>query len=512
MKREDVILKYKNFSGSVLSAVLLVLAFPRTDLWPLAWVGLIPLLSSLDHQKLSSAFARAYGCGFLFFAGTLYWFIHVTVVGAVLLIAFLSLYFGIFGLAYHWISRRETAWKAFGIAAAWTVIEFIRAHFLSGFGWVSLGHSQYKNMVLIQIADITGVYGVSFLVVLANVFFKETAGAVARREFGLLAPGVVAFFIFLSAAGYGSWRLSILDKAGSPADEVSVAVIQANTPQQLKWDETAWPGIMEQYKALTARAAGEKPDLIIWPETSYPGILPPLARLAEGGWEDREVFDGLRDFIARLGVPVLIGSVLREGKDYYNAAMLLSKDGDVVETYRKIHLVPFGEYIPLRGLFPFLSQIVPIADFTAGREYTVFPSPAAFSTLVCFEDTVDGISRGFVRRGARFLVNITNDAWFHDTKAPFLHLQAAVFRAVENRRALVRAANTGVSGFIDPSGRLVKAVEDTRGKKTYVAGYALARVPLGAGETFYTKYGDVFVAGCCGWLLWAAVRRRTINP
>ena len=211
---------------------------------------------------------------------------------------------------------------------------------------------------------------------------------------------------------------------------------------------------------------------------------------------------------------------MRENGHYYNTAILLSKDGEVLQQYKKIHLVPFGEYIPLRPLFPFLEHIVPIADFTAGGEYAVFDFPQkegaktrgngrSFSVLICFEDTIAGIARQFVRRGAGLLVNMTNDAWFKDTKAPFMHAQASVFRSVENRRPLVRAANTGVSCSIDASGRMVQAVADERGKKTYVSGYAIMKVRFGRQETFYTRYGDVFVLACAG-LLWTVVRRRKI--
>lgn len=493
-----------------LSSALLVVSFPKTDLSFLGWMALIPLMSALDTKAFRQAFGLSYLCGILFFAGTLHWVIHVTALGAVLLVLYLALYFGVFGLGYRFFSGQKFLVRLLVLPSLWTVLEFIRAHFLTGFGWASLGHSQYKNLAVIQIADFAGVYGVSFLMVMVNVCLKEILPVVfLRRRFcrEIFSGMIIVVFACFSVLAYGISRLRSLEKMASSASEISdgnqevtIAVVQANTPQEMKWHEPAWPVIMEQYLRLTQEAAGQKPDLIIWPETSYPGIL----------WEDEELFGRLRDFVRRLGVPLLLGSVVKEGEDYYNSAILLSGSGEIVQQYRKVHLVPFGEYIPMRRFLPFLSQIVPIADFASGREYTVFPvdpgktamkAPGHFSVLICFEDTVAELSRAFVRHGAQLLVNITNDAWFKDTKAPFLHLQSSVFRTIENRRGLARAANTGVSCFVAPSGRIAGGVEDENRKKTYVRGFAVGTVPLNDQETFYTKFGDVFVFVCFGYTL-----------
>lgn len=500
-------LKYKFFFSSILSAGLLVLAFPQTDVWPLAWIALVPLLRSLDGQTPLRAFVRAYLCGVLFFGGTLYWLIHVTLPGMVLLVVYLAVYFGIFGAGYSFFAGSKAPGNIFALASLWTVLEFVRAHFLTGFGWASLGYSQYKNLLFIQIADLTGVYGVSFLIVLGNLLFKEILDGVREKpnahKLKFISPLTIPVLVLALALGYGVLRLAVVRRAQTPpAPQASIAVVQANIPQSMKWHEPAWPDIMARYKILTEAAAKEKPDLIIWPETSYPGIL----------WEDQELFDELRGFVARLGVPLLVGAIVEEGGRYYNTAILLSKNGEILQQYKKIHLVPFGEYIPLRPLFPFLEHIVPIADFTAGGEYTVFDFPQkegakakgggrSFSVLICFEDTIEGIARQFIRQGAGLLVNLTNDAWFKDTKEPFMHAQASVFRSVENRRSLVRAANTGVSGFIDTSGRMTKFVQDEHNKKTYVSGYAIAKVRFDRQKTFYTRYGDVFVLACAGCLL-----------
>jgi apolipoprotein N-acyltransferase len=453
---------------------------------------------ALDGKRPAEAFRLSYLFGVLFFVGTLSWFIHVTVVGAALLVLYLSLYPGIFGAGYSFFASRDRLFKIFLLPSVWVALEFARAHFLTGFGWASLGQSQYKVLPVIQIADVTGMPGVSFLIVMVNTVLKEIwalgreKGWRTRKE--MIAPVAAASVALAIVLGYGITRLNFFK---GTTKGIAIAVVQANIPQEMKWHPPAWPQIMQRYMALTEKAAAEKPDLIIWPETSYPGIL----------WEDKDLFEELKVFVRKLQVPLFIGSVTGQGEAYYNSAILLSGDGDIFQQYHKIHLVPFGEYIPFRSMFPFLERIVPIADFTSGREYTVFPflsgAPGKFSVLICFEDTVARLSREFARAGAQVLVNITNDAWFQDTKAPFMHLQSSVFRTVENRRWLVRAANTGVSCFIDPLGRIRASVEDREHKKTYVPGYAVYRVGLGEGKTFYTHFGDVFAFACLGCIIGA---------
>ena len=492
--------KFKDIWLSVFSAILLILAFPRTDFSFLIWVGLIPLMLALENKKKGEAFGLSYFCGVIFFAGTLYWFIYVDVlvafVGAPLLILYLALYFGLFGFMVSAFNQTPLFFRLILLPAGWVVLEWIRAHFLTGFGWVSLAHSQYRNLPLIQIADSTGIFGISFLIVMVNFLGKEFIVSLRNHSRGhfkewLLNLFIPTFILLAVVFGYGAWRLSSLQTLSS---KMKVAVIQANILQERKWQFAQWPAIMEEYIALTKQAARGNPELIVWPETAFPGIL----------WEDEAFLEKLKQLAAEIKIPLLFGSVIKDDNMYYNSALLLSEDGNIVERYDKIHLVPFGEYVPLRSLFPFLTNIVPIGDFSAGTEFTVFPSRGQFSVLICFEDAVSRLSREFVRKGARLLINITNDAWFEDSKAPFLHLQSSVFRSIENRRTLIRAANTGVSAFIDPLGRFLGGVEK-EGKLTYVSGYAVSSVPLNQEQSFYTRFGDLFVYFCFGILFSGSV-------
>lgn len=502
----------------VISAVLLVLAFPQTDLGVLAWAGLVPFLLALEQKSLWAALGTGYFYGILFFAGTLYWFIHVTLPGMILLVLYFAVYFAVFALGCRLFYKRRPLEKIFYLPCLWVTLEFARAHLFTGFDWVSLGYSQYKNLPLIQIADITGAAGVCFLIVMTNAAITEILKEVFGTQ-GRLAQSncqykqewlkviAVVILLFVLTGGYGFYRLNQI-RALQPLGQLRVAVIQANIPQAMKWQQSAWPDIMKKYLALTRRAAEEKPDLIIWPETAFPGFI----------GEAPQLFLELKDFVREIKIPLLLGLVTQRNESYFNSAILLSGDGEVVQQYDKLHLVPFGEYIPLRNIFPFLSHIAPIGDFTSGESYTLFPVPSdgqmavaqgVYSVLICFEDTVAAISRDFTRKGANLLVNVTNDAWFQDTKAPFLHLQDAVFRSVENRRSLIRSANTGVSCFIEPTGRIIRRLEDNRKKAAYVEGFIIERVFLQTAKTFYTKFGDVFTYLCFGGILGAIITAAT---
>jgi apolipoprotein N-acyltransferase len=267
--------------------------------------------------------------------------------------------------------------------------------------------------------------------------------------------------------GYGYYKI-LRTAHGARRTTLKISLIQGNIPQELKWDKGSQALILERYAQLSQKAAMEKPDLIIWPEAASPGFI--------GAAEDDWIVERILAVPKETGIPLLLGSVVRENKNYFNSALLIDRQGKIAGRYDKLHLVPFGEYIPLKELFPFLETIVPIGDFTSGDSYTLFSlSPAAggagakFGVLICFEDTIPELSRNFVKKGADFLVNITNDGWFKETKAPYQHLAASVFRAVENRVPLVRAANTGVSCFIDSRGR-IKAKITENGKDIFVPG------------------------------------------
>ena len=474
----------------VLSAVLLILAYPTFDLEFLAWIALIPLFFALAGKTAKKRFTIGYLFGVIFFSGILYWLVNVSIPGAISLVLVLSFFPAAFSLLYR-EPRKVGIWVLF-IPAAWVLTEYLRTHFLTGFPWALLGYSQSFNLPVIQIADITGPYGVSFLIVLVNlgiyIALKKTPG----RFYTL-------FFIFLVLAmvsGYGYNRL----RRPYPTQRLKIALVQGNIPQALKWDEKYRRFIMDKYAYLTKEASNDAPRLIIWPETSVPGYLE----------EEGDLKRWIKGLARSANAYMVVGALREDGQDVFNSARLISNEGELLESYDKIHLVPFGEFIPLTKVISRIRAFIdkPIGDFARGKDFTVFKFQLhdaiasssgiqkttefyKFSTLICFEDIFPDLSRRFVKSGARFLVNITNDAWFGNAAAPYQHAQGSIFRAVENRVPVVRAANTGVSCIIDHRGKVLEYV-NSGGNKTFVDGYAVRSIHPVFAETFYTRFGDVF--------------------
>jgi apolipoprotein N-acyltransferase len=378
--------------------------------------------------------------------------------------------------------------------AAWTALELARTHVFSGFPWALLGYSQYRFLPLIQIADITAVYGVSFLIVLTNA---SLAGIIEDRK--RVAPLLACLAVLGASAGYGALRLQEQTE-GQP---LRVAVVQGNIEQDKKWDQAYQAEVIGTYERLTREAVRSRPDLVIWPETATPFYF--------GGAErnDPGLTSDLRSFVRTTGTPLLTGSPYyerRPDRTYVlrNSAYLLDRDGSTAAVYHKLHLVPFGEYVPLKNLLFFVEKMVQaIGDFQTGAERTVMElggregeRSVAFSTVICYEIIFPDLVRSFVDRGARVMTTITNDAWFGRTAAPRQHFAMSVFRAVENRVPVARAANTGVSGFIDARGRILAATD------IFTEAFLVRDlVPAGGNRTFYTRFGDVFAWLCATAIL-----------
>ncbi|MDD3345095.1 MAG: apolipoprotein N-acyltransferase [Candidatus Omnitrophica bacterium] len=470
----------------VLSGILLSIPFCNPDLWFISWWGMLPLFVSLEGRKPLKSFFYGWLCGVAFWGVTIYWLVHVTLAGQIALITYLALYFGIFSCALSYFRALPPGRFLFFVPGLWVLLEYARSHLLTGFPWALAGLSQYKNIPVIQISDITGSWGVSFILLLSNA----ACYLVLRKRLGMKNAVLCACVLFLTL-GYGVFN--IFSRSGEPARSersLDISVIQGNIAQEMKWEKKAASAILGTYAGLTAKAAGEGGgELIVWPEASMPFVF------AQPGTDYQ--FARVFDLASDTGRYILIGAVSFQGGRYFNSAILVDKSGEVSGLYNKIHLVPFGEYIPLKDTFPFLRSFAPIGDIEPGREYTVFDRPAPFSVLVCFEDLFPELSREFVKRGAGFLVNITNDAWYKESSAPYQHLAASVFRAVENRIYVVRSANTGVSGFIDALGRVSPLSGGDKGKEIFARGCMSRRIDLKKGGiTLYSRYGDFFVLFC----------------
>ena len=458
--------------------------FPLKFAWLFAWFGFVPFFFAIASFKNKfKVFVFSYLEGILFWLFTIYWLVYVTFLGYILLVLYLGLYFAIFGLFFYKFKENNFL-NIFFLSSLWVIEEFLRSYLFTGFGWALLGYSQYKNLALIQLADIGGVWLVSFIIITVNIILYY----LFQRSLPLIKK--IKYFLFLSSLIgisllYGNYRLFFISiKSDFSSQFLKVSLIQANIPQEIKWRVQERDFILNKYFSLTKKVLKENPDLVIWPEASLPCVLE----------EEPIYFERLKDFVKENKINLLLGAVTYRSGLYYNSAILVSADGEIKERYDKIHLVPFGEYIPLRKIFGFLETVVPIGDFAKGNDYTVFKLStlndelSAFSVLICFEDIFPEISQEFVKRGAGFLVNITNDAWFKKSSAPYQHLAASVLRAVENRLFLIRCANTGISGFISPTGKIKAVVEDEKKNPLFVEGFISQRIKKTLLSSFYNRY------------------------
>ncbi len=484
----------------VISGILLALSFPKPDMSALAWVALVPLLYSIREKTPRQSFKEGFAAGIVFYTVSLKWVLIVMrqygglgLIPSFFLLIALSAYLALYVGAFAWLYAKARAYAGqaalFPAPAFWAALELLRNYAISGFPWNLLGYSQHNNLPMIQIADITGVYGVSALIVLVNAAIAELVAIMARREYAnyrkYIMP-IIASAVFAACALYGNYRLANLPR---PYGSMRITLVQGDIDQFHKWNPAFQDKVFDIYKNLTAEAAAQKnrPDLIIWPETATPFCF------QDSGMEAQ-----LKDAVRKADTWLLTGSPSIEEKNgddiEYNSAYLLDPSGREAGRYDKTHLVPFGEYVPMQTFLPFVNKMVHgIGDFGAGTEYTVMRTDkGAFGTAICFEVIFPELVRKFALNGATFLATITNDAWFGNSGAPYQHFDMAVFRAVENRRAMVRAANTGISGIILPSGRVSAETEIfTRGEIT-------GNIPLMDKMTFYTRHGDVFAYLCSG--------------
>jgi apolipoprotein N-acyltransferase len=501
LMKDIMIKKIAEYFLPVVSGILLVLSFPSFDYYLLAWVAFVPLMVSLWTKGTRQAFSGGYIFGLTYFFGTLYWIYHsinhfggVPFLASLCIVILLCLYLGLYPAVFAFLfvqMLRKTKLPALLIAPVlWVMLEFARSYALTGFPWSSIGYSQYKFLQIIQIADITGVYGISFLVLMVNgaitdmLLLKKRVKQMPLFPISFTAVGLFVVFIIISVSlVYGHLRLG-RQRSG---DLVKAAIIQGNIEQDKKWEPTFQHEVLETYFTLSQEAAAASPQLIIWPETAIPFMFD----------YDKSNTEKLVDFQRGLGIDLLLGSVLvkersQEKTLLTNSAVLLDKEGKNIYEYDKIHLVPFGEYVPLRSVLFFIDKLVAgIGDYVPGREYTRSETEfGSFGTMICYEIIFPGLVRKFFTDGGDFIVTITNDAWFGKTAGPYQHFSMAVFRAIENRKPVMRAANTGISGFIDSSGRVLSETP------LFQRLILLGQVKTDRTLTFYTKYGDLFSYLC----------------
>lgn len=480
---------------AITSGVLVALSFPSPGISFLAWIALIPLLIALEGASLRTAFRLGFTCGFSAYAGILYWInIVITNYGHLpwaisillylILVAWLGLFYGLTVLVAR-AGEQVGIKSAFSLPVTWVAADFLRSFLLTGSPWAMLGHSQYRTLPLIQITDITGVFGITLLIVLANVVLYR----VLRALSGISVPypvksAAVLVFMLIGALYYGFSRLTMQESLG--AKPLRVALIQGNIDQNVKWSPAFQDKTIAIYDRLSREAAKEGVDLVVWPESAVPFFLQDELVQAER----------IKALARELSATLIVGSPaheLRNGKTtFLNSAFSISPSGETSGRSDKIHLVPFGEYVPLGRYFPFISKmVVGIGDFSPGERAITLPvGQTQVGALICAEAVFPEVAREYVRAGARILVNITNDAWFGRSSAPYQHLSIAAFRAVETRTPMIRSANTGVTAIIDQNGH----IRNMTG--LFVEGFRTGEVRPGTGDSLYTKIGDAAALLC----------------
>lgn len=527
------------------SALLLWIAFPPADWGWFVWVALVPLFLLIPSKRSAwSLYLGAWVGGFVFWSLAIQW---VRLTDATAWVAWLAM---ALGLSVFWplflVFARLGVHRLrlpLMIAApvVWVALEYVRAYAVTGFPWYYLAHTQYAVLPMIQIADLTGVLGVSFVIAVVNAWIVDLLTLpliqATPRGRGLTLPQRIRLAAVASLVGgtllYGGFRLGTAHFRPGPR----VALLQSKLIQRYRGPHNKDPHNEEQilaiYRGLINRAmqSEEKPDLIVWPETSYPynfiRIDPAISR-AELERQDRELSDRpsftverryqqrdditahLHGWTDQLQVPMLVGSLFYdhrpEGLSKYNAALLFRPGEPGVQTAHKMHLVPFGEYVPLIETFPWLTVFTPyhgtyIPSLTHAREPAWLTlGPYTISAAICFEDTVPQVVRRFFRetpdgKHPDVVLNLSNDGWFYDSSEHKMHLCASIFRAVENRVPLARAANTGISAIVDGNGRVVDFLPTTK-DGDYVEGVLSGVVPLDDRATFYSKWGDWLGQGC----------------
>lgn len=521
------------WAAAMLSGVLLILSLSPYDQGWLGWISLTPLLGAIWFGSPAGispwrAAALGYVTGFIYFTGAFWWLSTLAVLFQSEALRFippaLGAYMGLYvalwaafisrlpfprhpgGCGAYLSSLRNLQTGALA-ACVWVVCEWVRGWLFSGFGWNDVGTALHQNLPMMQIVDLTGILGLSWLLIFSNVM----AALIVRRIYLEIGPSFLKRIRWEFSATMGLIALvftygvhALLSPQHGTSVSLRFTAFQPNTPQSEKSDSDMEDALFARVKAQAAAAAiSKKSDLLIWPES------------AAGRYFAQDL-----DFTAEMAggtFSILIGALdadvsPKTGKfDEFNAAALVTGKGASFESYRKIHLVPYGEYLPMRGIMPWvLRQMVP-GDFSAGT--TISPMqlpnpPILLGPLICFEDTLGDLTRRFVKNGSEVLVNITNDGWFLRSAAARQHLANAVFRAVENRRPLIRCTNTGVTCSIDAQGRIDTRTEGGNYPNGNIHSPVLEpfqegqidhtiSVPVAPPLTFYTRFGD--------WLAWASL-------
>jgi apolipoprotein N-acyltransferase len=494
----------KNILLAVLSGLLLTGAFPKIGINWLAWIALVPLLYALKGLSPGGGLRIGFIAGLVHFLSLLYWLVpvmrtygylpsYLAISILFLFSAVLALFMAVFSMTLAALGEKPVRCMIL-IPPIWVALEYMRTFIFSGFPWELMGYSQFGRLQLIQISDIFGVYGVSFLILLSNtsifftiLFFTKKRwrnSAISKR---LMAGSLIALILCLGLTlVYGFWRINAIEQLITASPKARITVVQGNIAQGVKWNPASQIATIKKYSRLSSSAKRDNPDLVVWPESATPfyfsyEIKPSKMVMESIRQVNADFLFGSPSFVRRNNIV-----------EYYVSAYLVSPQRKTISRYDKVHLVPYGEYVPLKKWVPFLGKMVAhVGDFVAGQKGTTLGwKNDNLGVQICYEIIFPGLSRAMVNNNATLLINITNDAWFGKTSGPYQHFSMTVFRAVENRRALARAANTGISGFVDPVGRILASTPLMQ------EAVVTRPVPLIKEKTIYTRFGDVFAWTC----------------
>ncbi len=567
--------------GAALAGWVWTLAFPRWDFVGAAWATPALLLGVAWGQRGGAAFRTGYVAGLVHALTAHSWLLQIPFLpGAILGWLALAAYLALYPAAWVWlswhllpvrqapvflpqayytaamvgvsrtaamVSRSCTGVGAFAppgprlgmldplmglrwgqrlvwtvsVAAAWAGLETIRGWFLSGFPWNPLGASLHEVLPLAQLAALTGVAGLSFLLVWTGLAFACALLAIVRaprRRTVWLGEAGLPLVVLLGVTLWGAHEMT---RPYPTRGELRAALVQPSIPQRLIWDAAESTNRFRKLIELSQLALATEPDLLVWPEAAVPNLL----RYDPGN------FAAITNLLAGHRAWMILGADDAEPRreepgeaDYYNSSFLLSPDGRVRGSYRKQHLVPFGEFIPFARWAPFLKRLIPIGEgFQAGEgpgHFDLAEPPASAAILICFEDVFAAVTRRSAAQGPDFLLNLTNNGWFGESAAQWQHAACAVFRAIENRLPLVRCTNNGLTCWIDAVGRKREVFQD-EGRDIYGPGFQSVRLPLPdrtqpRSRTLYQAMGDWFGWGCAGALVLmtglVVVRRQPVAP
>ncbi len=498
--------------AALLSGVLLALSFPRYGHPAVAFIALVPWLIALSGWSgrgvtipgvsTRRGFLLGLIAGFIHFAGTVYWTgatvstfgglpVIVAMIVAALLALYMATYIALAGAIVAMFTRRFGLGGLCLAPAAWVAMEYLRGIIFGGFPWIPLGNTMVTLLPIAQLASVAGVYGLSLFVAFVNVGFtvaalgppslsastyaKATADGSADRARLIAAAGTLGLIALFSVWG-GTRLAGNALTAGAP---IKIGLIQGNIPQTEKWNPARADMILQRYLQLSQQAADNGAQFIIWPESATPFYF------------EEDLAGGMvRGLVRGLGKPLLLGSDEIEDADpprTYNAAFMLDTQGATAAVYRKIQLVPFGEYVPFQRLLFFVGPLVEsVAAFSRGTRVTMLPVEGhMISTAICYEVTYPWLAREAVRQGSEMLTTVTNDAWYGESSAPFQHFEMAAMRAIEQGRYLARVANTGISGIIDPYGRVLVRTS------LFETAAVVAEARFVQTRTIYARIGDL---------------------